>query len=170
MREVHNRLRKHVNKIVVENGKLKDSVEELNGEVLNLKGSEERLKAISEEQGTDVESLLSLVKENGTIMRDMKRAVRDKIILELMTIAFQEERDRSGEFSDEELERLLQYMRFLPAVKINEELLKQALEKDRSIVLLLDLVSDIRETGVQAGDHIFDIDDEDDQLRSRFLG
>lgn len=82
---------------------------------------------------------------------------------------FKGEKDESGTFSDKEIRRLVVYMRGLPAVKVDEELLEKAIRKDRSMVSLINMVLDIYREGDQEGDRIFMIDDEDVELQTRFV-
>jgi hypothetical protein len=161
-------MRRDVNRFSVENIRLGASVNELTTRVAHLKDLEHTLEEIATGFNSNTQSLLTLVRENGLTLEEMKQVLRDDIVADLMNVVFMGERDQSGEFSDVEIQRLLQYMRGLPAVKINEKLLTQAIERDRTILSLLTLVRDIGVAGLQEGDNIFIIDDENTELQSRY--
>lgn len=162
-------LRKVVNRFCLENIRLGISVDELALEVDKLALSEQKLKDIAERQNCNSQSLVELVRENRLTLDEMKEVLRDDIVADLMDAVFRGEKDLSGAFSDAEIRRLLHYMRGLPAVSINEDLLLEALKRDRSIVSLMQLVRDIGIDGVQEGDKIFTINEQDRELQSRFI-
>eukprot|EP00934_Nitzschia_sp_Nitz4_P000820 Nitzschia sp. Nitz4//scaffold73_size107353//104613//105565//NITZ4_004336-RA/size107353-snap-gene-0.115-mRNA-1//-1//CDS//3329557524//820//frame0 len=168
LRFVHNKLRRSVNKMCVQNVRLTESVNRLDGEVSELKGSEEKLSLIAKENESNVKLVVELVKENGRIIQQKKKLLKQDLIAELMDTVMRGERDESGDFSDAEIQRLCRFMRALPAVKVNEELLNQAIQRDRSVWSILTLVGDILREGDQLGDQIFVIDGEDPDLQARF--
>ena len=162
-------MRKDVNRFSHENNRLAASVDELKGEVSNLQEKEQALAKIAETSQSTTQSLVELVRENNITLEEMKYVVRDDLVADLMDTVFKGERDQSGEFSDVEIQRLIRYMRGLPAVTINEELLRETIQKDRSILSLLTLVRDIGIDGMQQGDHIFMINDDNPELQTRFI-
>lgn len=168
LRQVHNWMRMDVNRFTVENIRLGSSMDKLTTKVALLRHSEQRLEEIARENNSNSQSLLRLVQTNSVTLEAMRQVLREDIVAALMNVAFQGERDESGEFSDVEIQRLLQYMRGLPAVKINEEMLTQAIQRDRSISALLNLVRDISVPGEQEGDSIFIINEENRELQSIF--
>jgi hypothetical protein len=153
----------------MENIRLGNAVNELSSEAQRLVGVEEKLKEISTRQNSSSLALMELVRDNRLTLVEMRHVVRSDIVTALMEVIFKGERDQSGEFSDVEFERLLHYMRGLPAVTINEDLLSQAIQKDRSITALLALVRDISIAGDQHGDRIFSINESDRELQTRFI-
>jgi D-mannonate dehydratase len=161
-------MRKDVNRFSEENIKLESNVNELTTEVTHLKKFERALEEIATEYNSNTQYLCQLVRENRVTLDEMKQVLRDDIVADLANVVFKGERDENSEFSDKEIQRLLVYMRSLPAVTINEELLKQAIQRDRSIFALLALVRDIGLAGVQAGDSIFMIDGDSTELQARF--
>lgn len=168
LRAVHNLMRKDVNRFSQENVKLEANVDELAKEVTHLKTFERALAEIATEYNSNAQHLCQLVRENRVTLDEMKQVLRDDIVADLANVVFKGERDENSEFSDMEIQRLIIYMRSLPAVTINEELLKQAIQRDRSIFALLALVRDIGLDGEQAGDSIFMIDDDSTELQTRF--
>ena len=64
VREANNKIREETNRLAVENAKLKESIGMLEGNVNRLKAVEESLGTMAEQQGSDVNKLTELVKEN----------------------------------------------------------------------------------------------------------
>lgn len=162
-------MRKDINRFAVENTKLHASVEELKSELSGLKETEQQLEVIARAQDSNLKSLVKLVQENKITLQEMKQVVREDIIADIMGTGLKGERDGSGDFSDVEIKRLLLYMRGLPAVTVNEENLMLAVQKDRSILALFALIHDISTPGIQEGDNIFIINDENRELQTRFM-
>jgi hypothetical protein len=163
--EVQNELRQEVNYFAAQNCALEKSNEDLKLKAFFLQETEQRLKDITKDQNLNVKSLVNLVGENQIILDEKKKLVLKDIITDLMDTVLKCERDGSGDFSDKEVKRLLRFMKGLPAVRVNEELLKKALDRDRSILALMKLVHDIGLAGEQEGDHIFVIDMDDEKLQ-----
>jgi uncharacterized radical SAM superfamily protein len=169
LREVQNEMRKDVNRFSAENNRLGVAIQGMLVELVDLKQTEQRLQELTKEQDITVQSLVGLVEESKQFTEQMKEVVRLDLISELMDVVLKGEKDESGTFSDKEIRRLVVYMRGLPAVKVNEELLEKAIRKDRSMVSLINMVLDIYREGDQEGDRIFVIDDEDVELQTRFI-
>ena len=169
LRQVLNRVRTDVNRFAVENIRLGSNVNELSLEAQRLASMEQTLKDIATREESNSQTLVELVRDNRVTLNEMRHVVRSDIVTELMAAVFKGERDQSGEFSDVEIQRFLQYMHGLPAVAINEDLLVRAIQKDRSITSLLALIADIGVVGVQDGDTIFTINEEDRELQTRFI-
>lgn len=163
-RTIHNRLRKDVNVFAEENVKLTKANDQLNLQVFMLKENEQRFQALAAEQGANVNDLVSLVAENQKVLVEKQKCVRDDIIESLINTAFAGERSEDGHFSDRELKRLVNRMKNLPAIQINEPLLREAMNKSRSVLALIALIRDLDIEGIQLGDRIFLIDENDPRL------
>ena len=85
IRQVHNDLRKEVNRLQGENGVLKDRVNGLQVEVDKVEDLEKQLSNIARSQNANVNDLVEAVKENGIILKE--QAVRT---LSLFGIVFNE--------------------------------------------------------------------------------
>lgn len=163
-RTVHNKLRKDVNRFAGENVKLTKANDELNLQVFVLKENEQRFQELCEKQNSNVKHLCKMVDENQKVIDKKKKLIHEDIVESLINAAFEGERSEDGEFSDTEIKRLLQRMRGLPAVKVNEDMLKLSVSKDRSVLSLIELIRDLDVEGDQLGDKIFTIDDMDPRL------
>jgi hypothetical protein len=163
-RTVHNKLRKDVNIFAGQNVKLTKANDELNLQVFVLKENEQRFQELCEKQNSNVKYLVKMVDENQKVIDKKKKLIHEDIVESLINAAFEGERSEDGVFSDREINRLLQRMRGLPAVKVNEDMLKLSVSKDRSVLSLIALIRDLDVEGDQLGDKMFIIDDMDPRL------
>mmetsp|Transcript_14751 Transcript_14751/g.23239 ORF Transcript_14751/g.23239 Transcript_14751/m.23239 type:complete len:280 (-) Transcript_14751:100-939(-) len=169
LREVQNGLRADVNVFSGENKKLGSSIDELNVQAFCLKETEQRLKEVTKDQEINVKSLVSIVDENQDILDAKRKMILQDIISDLMDTVMKGETGEDNEFSKKEINRMMTYMRGLPAVEVNEELLRKAIEKSNSVLTVMNLINDIGEPGNQEGDQIFRIDTDDTELQERVL-
>lgn len=132
-----------------------------------MKESEQRFEELASKQNGNVQDLVKLVAENQVIIDEKKQLVRDDIVHSLIDAAFSSESGEDGTFSDREINRLVNRMRGLPAVTVNEELLREVVNKDKSVISLVELIRDLDVEGEQLGDHIFVIDDNNPKLVKR---
>ena len=152
-----------MNNFTIQNDRLQTNNDELEAELLPLKESEEKLGELAEESGSDINELKELIKENGEIIKEKKKVIRDDIIESLVNAVFQGERSEDGEFSDREINMLCNKMRAFESadlVTINEELLRAAIERNRSVLALIDLIRDLDKDGDHLADKIFMINDD----------
>ena len=163
-RTVHNRLRKDVNVFARENLKLTKANDELNLQVFMLKENEQRFQALAAEQNANVQDLVKLVAENQIVLNEKKATIHNDIVETLINTAFEGESSEDGEFSDKEIKRLVTRMKNLPAITINEPLLEEALNKDRNILSLIEIIRHLAVDGDQLGDRIFHVDENDPRL------
>lgn len=155
MRTVQNQLRGEVNKFTLENRRLTANNDRLEGELEPLKETEENLAKIAEDSGADVDHLKALIKENQKILNEEKECARMDAVESLVQAAFSTERNQDGEFSDREINQLVRTMKGKPRFSVNESLLRGHLNKNRSLLSLVDLIRDLDENGEQLGDKIF---------------
>lgn len=163
-RTIHNRLRSDVNVFAFENVKLTKANDELNLQVFMLKENEQRFQALASEQNRNVNDLVKLVAENQVLIDQKKKCIYDDIIEALISTAFEGEKSEDGVFSDREMKRLITRMKNLPALTINEDLLKQALDRNRNVLKLIEIIRHLDVEGEQLGDKIFMVDENDPRL------
>jgi hypothetical protein len=149
-----------VNELVADNVELSTKVEELKIRVFCLSEAEERLKEITKDQSLNVRNLVTLVQESKRITEEKNKILRQDIVADVMEVVLKCDKDESGDFDNKEVRRLLQYMRGLPRITVNERKLKLALKKDRSLIAMFDLVNDISREDIPDKHRIFIIDDE----------
>lgn len=161
LRTVQNQLRVEVNRLSVENLKLSAEVTKLEGQVGRLKSEEGKLDAISKEQGTNVENLLNLVKENQTTLDGLKVAVKAELSQVLVSAVIESDFDSSGHFTEDEIEILVMRVSNVPGVRVNAELLKQkANESDRTLGAILCFLDHLDSKDLPDQERIFEMDEE----------
>lgn len=168
-RTIHNRLRKDVNVFAGENVRLTKANDELNLQVFMLKENEQRFQALAAEQNANAQDLVKLVAENEKIIIEKKKSIKRDIVESLIGTAFEGERNMDGQFSDREIKRLVTRLKNMPAVTVNEELLAKAIDTDRSVLALIEIIRHLSIEGEQEGDTIFVVDDNNPELIDQLL-
>jgi hypothetical protein len=169
LRDVQNGLREDVNVFSGENKKLGSSIDELGVKAFCLKETEQRLKEVTKDQEVNVKSLVGIVDENQEILDKKRKIILQDIVSDLMDTVMKGESGEDNEFSKKEINKMMTYMRGLPAVIVNEVLLRSAIEKSNSVLTVMKLINDIGSPGDQEGDQIFKIDTDDEELQNRVL-
>jgi hypothetical protein len=155
LRQVQNELRKKVNEFAVINTGLTLNINQLQSEASRLKETDEKLQKIAEKQGATVDKLKSVVKENQTIINEKMELIKADTMQAMMTVVLESDFDESHDFSDREINRLVLRMKNLPAIKVNEDLLRLKMNKHRSVLSVIDLLQDIENDDIPEEDHIF---------------
>ena len=147
LRQVQNELRRKVNEFATINNSLSNNVTRLEGQCTRLKGTEEELAQIADEQGKTVSQLTNIVQENRKIIDEKKQLIKADAMQALMAIILESEFDESASFNDQEIRRLMLRMNNLPAVTVQEDLLKARVEKQRSLYSVIGLLNDLDHAG-----------------------
>mmetsp|Transcript_22230 Transcript_22230/g.36808 ORF Transcript_22230/g.36808 Transcript_22230/m.36808 type:complete len:260 (-) Transcript_22230:226-1005(-) len=156
LRRVQNEIRKEVNKLQEENDTLHGEVDKMEGAVSNLKESETKLGLIADEQGSNVSSLVSLVKENGEIQKQMIDITKAETLQRLFDVILQSDRDGNFKIGEFEARELLFRLKVDPRVEIDEDNLKARIAGAGGEISVRDLTEDIMSAKrEQEGDHIF---------------
>lgn len=155
LRKVQNDLRHKVNGFADANMELSNNTGRLEEKLAPLKETEQRLSSIAEKNGSTVNKLRDLVKENHKIQNEQKKLINDDIVQDMMEAVLNSERSEDGHFSDREIKRLVMRLKGLPAIIINEELLMAKLQKNRSISSVLDAMKTISDDSIPDDERIF---------------
>mmetsp|Transcript_26257 Transcript_26257/g.63979 ORF Transcript_26257/g.63979 Transcript_26257/m.63979 type:complete len:291 (-) Transcript_26257:125-997(-) len=162
LRTVHNRLRAHVNDFSAENDKLVANNDRLEQEIAPLKESEEKLSQIAEQNGSDVKKLTGLVSENQKTLDEMHEIQRQDVTQSLMQILMDVDRDEDGELTDRECKRLMNKMKNLPTVDLNEDLFEKKLENHRRVSTFIDMVGQVHNEDIPEDQRIFAVNEDVD--------
>jgi hypothetical protein len=157
LRTVHNNLRASVNDFSEENTKLTANNDRLEAEMAPLKESEEKLSQIAEENGSNVEKLTGLVKDNQVTLDEMHKIQRQDVVQSLMQILLQVDRNEDGTLSSQEVKRLRTRVKNLPSIELNEDLFERKLEGHRQVSAFLNIVNQVNDDTVPADERIFKI-------------
>mmetsp|Transcript_26258 Transcript_26258/g.63980 ORF Transcript_26258/g.63980 Transcript_26258/m.63980 type:complete len:290 (-) Transcript_26258:121-990(-) len=162
LRTVHNRLRAHVNDFSAENDKLVANNDRLEQEIAPLKESEEKLSQIAQQNGSDVKKLTGLVSENQKTLDEMHEIQRQDVTQSLMQILMDVDRDEDGELTDRECKRLMNKMKNLPTVDLNEDLFEKKLENHRRVSTFIDMVGQVHNEDIPEDQRIFAVNEDVD--------
>ena len=128
LRKVQNDLRHQVNNFADLNVELFENNNKLAEQLTPLKETEEKLEAIAEKGGANANKLRGLVKENKTIIEEGSKLSHDDMVQQMMEAVLDSERSEDGEFSDREVRGLLIRLKGLPAIDVNEDRFRSAME------------------------------------------
>ena len=160
LRMVQNDLRDKVNEFSDINASLSGNVNKLTTECDGLKETEHKLDVMAKESGKSVDQLRDLVKENQVIIDEKKDLLQSDVVQAMIEVIMQSEGDESSEFSDREIQRLVLRMKNLPAIHVNEDLLKLKVKANRSLRAVIELVQDVENTDIPDEDRVFTINEE----------
>ena len=166
---VQNKLRKDVNRFASENLNLGKHVDHIKVKVFMVQETEQRLKDVTKDQDLNVKKLIETVQQNKAILDAKRKTILLGIEEDLMEVLLKSDRDDSGDYTEREIKRMEIYMRGLPAVEVNEALLRKAIQNKNAIVSIMNLVRDIGLEGLQEGDRIFAIDTDNEELQAKIL-
>jgi hypothetical protein len=159
LRTVHNKLRASVNDFSEENAKLTGNNDRLEAEIAPLKESEEKLSQIAEENGSNVEKLTGLVKDNQVTLDEMHKIQRQDVVQSLMQVLLDADRNEDGTLSNQEVKRLRTRVKNLPSIEVNEDLFERKLKDHRQVSAFLNIVNQVSDDTVPADERIFKISD-----------
>ena len=144
LREVHNKIREEVNKLQGENEILEGNIDELDTQVEGLEHVEKQVKDITERQGYNVNNLILMVKENGSILKDIKKLVKADFRQQILTTVLRSDRDCDMTIQDKEIDMLLLRLKHQRGIVINEVKFRDALVSKEGCISAI--MSFLRET------------------------
>lgn len=101
-----NLLRYEVNRLMEQNDILHKEINNLEGEIDRLKVFEDKLSSIAKIQGMQVDQLVSLVDENGKVLKEMKTIVKGKILQDMIGVILVSDTNRDFKIDEQELQLL----------------------------------------------------------------
>jgi hypothetical protein len=148
-----------VNEFAVANNILAAHVDQLENEVGYLKETEEKLDFLAIEQGTNAANLVNIVKTNDAIIKKQKELIKADTMASIMSTVLRSDRDESWTFDDGEINRLVLFMKGLPAIVVNESILRQKLSADRSMFAVMELLREIEREGIPEAERVLVINE-----------
>ena len=133
VRETNNLIIEQTNRLKKENAKLKQSVTMLKESVNRLKKVEEGLSAMADAQGTDMERLTQLVKENQETIDEMKRLMKGKISQTIISTILKCD-DGDGKLDDGEIEILNLRLSNIEGVTYHQDAMVKLIKKNEGSV------------------------------------
>jgi hypothetical protein len=132
-----------------------ESNTELEGELEPLKDTEAKLASIAEKNGTSMNTLRELVKENQKTLDGMSKRIKND-----MEAVLHAKRDEDGNFSDREVKILVLRLKGLPAIEVDEEKFAERASMTRSPSSVSDVMRTITDDTIPEDERIFTIVEE----------
>jgi hypothetical protein len=143
------------------NTKMAKNNTRLEGELLPLKETEQKLAAIAEKNGSDVNKLRDLVKQNQKCQNEMKEDLKFGVVQDMMDAVLNAERSEDGHFSDKEIRVLLMRLKGLPSIDVDEAKFTERVKMTRSLTAVLDMMRTISDDNIPEEERIFTISETD---------
>mmetsp|Transcript_61338 Transcript_61338/g.72854 ORF Transcript_61338/g.72854 Transcript_61338/m.72854 type:complete len:286 (-) Transcript_61338:398-1255(-) len=128
-RDILNDIRKEVGVLAGENDKFKESVDQLEGDVSRLQEVESGLKALTDQQGGSVNSLIELTKENKKIMNALKNVMKKRAFQKLLSLLFQCDSSGDCKLDGEEIDKLILGMTIMDNIHFDENEFRRCVEE-----------------------------------------
>jgi len=145
-RQIHNKLRNEVGKLTGENDELEQNVDSLADQANKVKEVEGQLGDIAAQQGSNVNQLVGLVKENGELQKEMEELLKGQVMEQVMGIILMSDRDQDFHLDDMEINMLMMRIKGVPGVDgIDEDKFRQMLNDNPGVGAIMNLWRDMEE-------------------------
>lgn len=148
-----------MNEFAVVNNVLAANVDQLENEVGSLKETEEKLDSLAIKQGTNSANLVTIVKSNDAIIKKQKELIKADTMASIMSTVLRSDRDESWTFDNGEINRLVLFMKGLPAIVVNESILRQKLSDNRSLFAVMELLREIEREDIPEAERVLVINE-----------
>ena len=148
-----------MNEFAAVNNVLTAHVDQLEDEAGSLKETEEKLDSLAIEQGTNSANLVTIVKANNAIIKKQKELIKADTMASIMSTVLRSDRDESWTFDDREINRLVLFMKGLPAIVVNESILRQKLSANRSLFSVMELLREIEREDIPEAERVLVINE-----------
>lgn len=143
-----------MNEFAAVNNVLTAHVDQLEDEADSLKETEGKLDSLAIEQGTNSANLVNIVQTNNVIIKKQKELIKADTMASIMSTVLRSDRDESRTFDDREINRLVLFMKGLPAIIVNESILRQKLSADRSLFAVMELLREIEREDIPEAERV----------------
>lgn len=120
-----NGIREEQGRLTDQNDILSAEIDGLQSEVDRMKDVEMALRELSETQGTQLNELMELIKENKEINEGMRKVLRNKALEEVIGLVLDIDNDGSFTIEDKEIDRLIIGMRLIDGISFDEKIFYQ---------------------------------------------
>ncbi|KAL7513437.1 hypothetical protein ACHAXN_010740 [Cyclotella atomus] len=159
-RSALNGIREQQGRLAEQNDILSAEIDDLESEVDRMKDIEMALRELSEVQGTQINELLDLVRQNKEINEGMRFVLKNKVLEEVISLVLDIDNDGSFTIQNKEIDRLIIGMNLIDEIKFDARTFRQDLVAcggvvDEVIVLIKKMITggdgaqDGRETSCQ---------------------
>lgn len=129
LRTVHNKIRGEINRFMEENNILHNTVNDLSIQVNRLKPIEDAFSNVIGDSVEDAETLNIAIRENARIVEELSKLSTMQFHEELIKTVLKRDRDQDLRIGDRETKALFARLRSMKGVDVDENGLKDLLEK-----------------------------------------
>jgi len=160
MQETHKALSEQVDRLGKENRRLHDTVEDLSETVDRLEDVEQALDVITQTQGQSIAAFEEQVADNREILNKMQSSLKANVLQNLLQVVIRSDKDEDLTIEDEEVGDLINRIKGINGVEINERLFREAITNSGgSLQCVMDIIRNLMDDNVSEGNEIFVIKD-----------
>ena len=127
-----------------------------------------RLKEMASKETLDIPHIVELGKENQELLEQQRVQIRRAVCCKAFMLVLHADPDLNWILDDGEIKHLTSWLHYLPELKVNKRRFAEAVNKDRSVFAILELIKDIaREDDIPKNKRIFSIEDSYLQFNSK---
>jgi len=161
-RSALNGIREEQGRLTEQNDVLSGEIDELQSEVDRMKDVEQALRQLADTQGSQLNELMELIKENKEINEGLRAVLKSKVLEEVIGLVLDIDNDGSFTIQDKEIDRLVIGMNLIEEMTFNEQVFRKQVMScggnlDEVITLIKEMIrgSDSKEGG---GEKTIDFD------------
>jgi len=152
-----------VNRFTEENNRLAHNVDSLEGEVNRVQHVENELTEMAKESKNNVDDLVTIVKENQTVVKRQAKLARAAFQEQLLTTVLRTDRDQNMRLEANEVDILIMRMRSQEGIMLDERMFRERIERNNgSLWTVLEVLRELGEDDADLGGS----GDEDDGVGS----
>jgi len=141
MQETHKALSEQVDRLGKENGRLHETVVDLGETVDRLEDVEQALDVITQTQGQSIAAFEEQVADNREILNKMQSNLKANVLQNLLQVVIRSDKDEDLTIEHHEIGELIDRIRGINGVEINEELFRDAITSSGgSLQCVMDII------------------------------
>lgn len=157
LKETQEAAKREVDRLEIENDRLKQSVAELTETVGKLEDVEQALDAITEVQGQSIETFTRQVEENKQILEKLEENHKCIVLQNIIDVIYRNDVDGDGDIQDHEIDSLISHIKGVNGVQVEEGKFRSAIKgSGGGMSAVLDIVKNLLNEE-QGDDSIFTI-------------
>merc|ERR1711957_437661 len=153
-RSALNGIREEQGRLTEQNDVLSGEIDDLQSEVDRMKDVEQALRQLADTQGSQLNELMELIKENKEINEGLRAVLKAKVLEEVISLVLDIDNDGSFTIQDKEIDRLVIGMNLIEEMTFNEQVFRKQVMScggnlDEVITLIKEMIrgSDSKEGG-----------------------
>ena len=147
LREVHNGLRRDVNRLTAENADLEHQTTRLSEKAERVKIVESNLQKVVGTQSGSVDTFVALVRDNGKVLEEMNGLLSAQVAQHLMATIVRVDHDQDFRLSDQEISELILRLGSMDGVDgIDEQQLRKVLTQSNGVEGVYSLIQNMQDS------------------------